>query len=110
MQQKQYALAVVSRVQCIASRVSSLFSCCSNVGRVGGAQTLVLGSGCGVFGIVLHEIGHAIGFWHEQSRPDRDDFVEVLINNIFPKRRHNFKKHSTATINSMDQVGRLTAY
>ena len=26
--------------------------------------------------------GHAIGFYHEQSRPDRDRFVTVLFQNV----------------------------
>ena len=49
--------------------------CWSYVGRVGGAQQVSLGwDGCGIFA-TLHELGHVVGLHHEQSRPDRDDFV-----------------------------------
>lgn len=35
-------------------------------------------------GTVLHELLHAIGFMHEQSRPERDNFVEIVYKNIKP--------------------------
>ncbi|MGR0318915.1 M12 family metallopeptidase [Agromyces sp. ZXT2-3] len=66
--------------------------CASFVGRRGGGQAITLGTGCSV-GSTIHEIGHALGLWHEQSREDRDSFVRINWANIEPGREHNFNQH-----------------
>ena len=49
---------------------------------VGGRQTVSLGTGCAHHSVVLHELGHVVGFWHEQNRPDRDRYVKIIKKNI----------------------------
>ena len=48
----------------------------------GGKQKINLGENCGVLGTYLHESEHALGFIHEQSRDDRDDYLDVKYENI----------------------------
>jgi hypothetical protein len=66
--------------------------CWSSVGRQSGKQIISLGADCGV-GAAIHEIGHALGLWHEQSRSDRDEFITIIWERIKPNARHNFDKH-----------------
>uniref|UniRef100_A0A0P4WGL6 Metalloendopeptidase n=1 Tax=Scylla olivacea TaxID=85551 RepID=A0A0P4WGL6_SCYOL len=66
--------------------------CSSAVGKVGGGQSLSLGTGCVHVGVVIHELMHAVGFWHEQSRYDRDSFVTIRWENIMYGLGFNFDK------------------
>ncbi len=94
--------------------------CYSRVGKIGRAQPLSLGiinrldkirsfvvsnifsgAGCMHHGIVLHELLHAAGFWHEQSRPDRDDHVYIQWSNIERGREDNFAKYSRAEVSTL---------
>src|ERR1700744_4220184 len=58
--------------------------CYSLVGRVGGRQELSLGRGCVFHEIIVHELMHTLGFWHEQSRGDRDQYVVIRWENMQP--------------------------
>lgn len=44
---------------------------------------------------MAHELSHALGIWHEQSRPDRDNFVRIVWENIATNARSNFNKYTT---------------
>ncbi|XP_050026905.1 high choriolytic enzyme 1-like [Dermacentor andersoni] len=66
--------------------------CYSYLGRNGGEQPLSLGRGCLFNGSVTHELLHAVGFFHEHSRPDRDDYIDVFPENIIEAFLPNFKK------------------
>ncbi|XP_033749014.1 uncharacterized protein LOC117333703 [Pecten maximus] len=55
-------------------------------------QMVGLAKPCRKRSIILHEIGHAIGMFHEQARPDRDEYISILYNHILPPVRFNFQK------------------
>ena len=65
-----------------------------------GEQSVVVSDQC-ITGDVIHEIGHTVGLWHEQSREDRDNYIRVVFDNIEPKDVHNFSQH----VSDGDDVG-----
>eukprot|EP00061_Rhincodon_typus_P013115 g39284.t1 len=80
-------------------------NCCSYVGRRGGGpQAISIGKNCDKFGIVVHELGHVIGFWHEHTRPDRDHHVTIVRENIQPGQEYNFLKMDPEEVDSLGET------
>lgn len=62
--------------------------CYTTVGRTSGKNIVMLETNtiatCLEFDIVVHELMHTIGLWHEQMRFDRDDYIKIHYENIPP--------------------------
>jgi len=62
--------------------------CRSFVGRIGGRQQLNLErNDCLLHGNILHQLMHALGFFHMHTATDRDNYVTINWDNIEPGRK-----------------------
>ncbi|XP_036104592.1 LOW QUALITY PROTEIN: meprin A subunit alpha [Molossus molossus] len=76
--------------------------CWSEVGNQHVGQNLSIGLGCDYKAIIQHEILHALGFYHEQSRTDRDDYVKIWWDEILPGYQHNFNTYDDNFITDLN--------
>lgn len=71
--------------------------CSSPVGmKIGEPNNVNVADWCGV-GSLMHETLHSLGFYHQQSRNNRDSYVDVLWENIQDDKEHNYEKKSFLT-------------
>jgi len=75
--------------------------CSSSLGMIGGRQLIRLAAGCST-GNTIHEIGHAVGLMHEQTRLDRDNSVVINWNNIQNGFAAQFERYDQNNINGFD--------
>ncbi|XP_037376796.1 meprin A subunit alpha [Talpa occidentalis] len=76
--------------------------CWSEVGDQHVGQNLSIGQRCDYKAIIEHELLHALGFYHEQSRTDRDDYVNIWWNEVLPGFEHNFNVYDDNFITDLN--------
>uniref|UniRef100_A0A3B4ASB1 Metalloendopeptidase n=1 Tax=Periophthalmus magnuspinnatus TaxID=409849 RepID=A0A3B4ASB1_9GOBI len=77
------------------------YGCASLLGHTGDKQVVSLQKfGCVSFGIIQHEVMHALGFHHEHNRSDRDQHVRINWDNIIEYFTHDFDKSDTDNLNT----------
>jgi hypothetical protein len=74
--------------------------CSSYVGYFSGPQYIRMEPAClNAHGTIMHEFLHSFGFYHEQTRYDRDDWVTINWSNIEPGYEDNFEMKTPEEIN-----------
>ena len=69
--------------------------CSSNVGKVGGVQELRLGSPrCFDKSVIIHELMHALGFYHEHNRKEAQKYIDVIFQNLRHGQRVDWHWHT----------------
>ena len=65
----------------------------SYIGMQGGRQVINIKNVTNI-SVIMHEILHSLGIFHEHSRTDRDDYITINFNNIKQEKQFNFAKYS----------------
>ena len=81
--------------------------CYSSVGRNGGKQYISLGNYCVNKGIIIHELLHTLGLYHEQGRNDRNDYVDIIWKNI---NEVHYPQFEIFSLDEIDHLGQKYDY
>uniref|UniRef100_A0A0M3JXU2 Metalloendopeptidase n=1 Tax=Anisakis simplex TaxID=6269 RepID=A0A0M3JXU2_ANISI len=122
------AVAMINQLNCVKFvdkteddkdyvHIKPHIGCFSPIGRIGKELNhsfipyRVVGYGCVHSGLIVHELLHALGFFHEQNRADRDDYITIHFENVqagterrfahYCLLRENFEKRSVTEIDHL---------
>nr|BAG12770.1 hatching enzyme [Scleropages formosus]BAI68350.1 hatching enzyme [Scleropages formosus] len=91
--------------------IENLDGCYSVLGRTGGKQLVSLNKySCVYYGIIQHELNHALCFYHEHTRSDRDQYVRINWQYVDPSQYYNFEKQNTNNQNTPYDYGSVMHY
>lgn len=65
----------------------------SYIGMQGGRQVINIKNATNI-SVIMHEVLHSLGIFHEHSRTDRDDYITINFNNIKQEKQFAFKKYT----------------
>lgn len=79
------------------------------IGMKGGVQLINLESGF-TTGTAIHEIGHTIGFYHEQCRTDRGNFINIFLDRLVGNDLDNLRHQYDTYVQRGENGGQLGAF
>ena len=88
-------------------------TCESLVGKQGGGQEVTLGPGCYTQDVIIHELMHALGFYHEHTRKESREFVTIKRKKVKDGDWVNFeihRKHHPVVMNSPYDICSIMHY
>lgn len=98
---RQFDWPVINKNRIVFTKTDA---CTSEVGKMytRDPQFITTGPKCFNLGNMIHEIGHALGYYHEQNRPDRDKYITILYKNVAPTYEKQFDKLSSVVAATAD--------
>lgn len=107
-----YAMNQIEQVSCVKFKKDNQFhyinitnnatlGCITDVGYMKKkGQIMNLTRNCSRPGSIMHELMHAVGFYHQHMSIDRDDYVRINVSNIIEGKEYNFiKLHASVASN-----------